>query len=62
VRGAIASMLTGALCIPLFKFAVPSIPVWGPVISKAEELGPSFLISLLAGIAVTLAARSARGS
>ncbi|MBW1885799.1 MAG: sodium/proline symporter [Deltaproteobacteria bacterium] len=62
VRGAIASMLTGALCIPLFKFAVPSIPVWGPVISKAEELGPSFLISLLAGIAVTLAARSPRSS
>ena len=62
VRGAIASMLTGALCIPLFKFAVPSIPVWGPVISKAEELGPSFLISLLAGITVTLAARSPRGS
>jgi hypothetical protein len=34
-------MVTGALCIPLFKFAVPLIPVWGPVISKAEELGSS---------------------
>ncbi len=55
VRGALASMVTGALCIPLFKFAVPLIPVWGPVISKAEELGPSFLLSLLAGVAVTLA-------
>jgi sodium/proline symporter len=62
VRGALASMVTGALCIPLFKFAVPLIPVWGPVISKAEELGPSFLLSLLAGVAVTLAARTARGS
>ncbi len=60
VRGALASMLTGALCIPLFKFAVPLIPVWGPVISQAEELGPSFLLSLLAGVSVTLAARRAR--
>jgi sodium/proline symporter len=62
VRGALASIVTGALCIPLFKFAVPVIPVWGPVISKAEELGPSFLLSLLAGVAVTLAARDPRGS
>jgi sodium/proline symporter len=62
VSGALASMVTGALCIPIFKFAVPLIPVWGPVISKAEELGPSFLLSLLAGVAVTLAARNPRGS
>ncbi len=55
VRGALASMVTGALCIPLFKFAVPLIPVWGAVISKAEELGPSFLGSLAAGVVVTLA-------
>jgi sodium/proline symporter len=54
VRGALASMLTGAICIPVFKFAVPLIPDWGPVLSKAEELGPSFLVSLLAGILVTL--------
>jgi sodium/proline symporter len=61
-RGALASMVTGALCIPLFKFAVPLIPVWGPVISKAEELGPSFLLSLLVGVAVTLARGDARGT
>jgi sodium/proline symporter len=54
VHGALASMVTGALCIPIFKFAVPLIPVWGPLVSKAEELGPSFLVSLLAGVAVTL--------
>jgi hypothetical protein len=48
-------MVTGALCIPLFKFGIPLIPVWGPMISKAEELGPSFLASLLAGVLVTLA-------
>jgi sodium/proline symporter len=62
VSGALASMVTGALCIPIFKFAVPLIPVWGPVLSKAEELGPSFLLSLLAGIAVTLAASNDRSS
>jgi Na+/proline symporter len=56
VRGALTAMLTGAICIPLFKFAVPLIPDWGPVISKAEELGPSFLISLLAGVLATLTA------
>ncbi len=56
-RGALASMLTGALCIPLFKFAVPLVPVWGPLLSKAEELGPSFLLSLLAGVAATLVDR-----
>jgi sodium/proline symporter len=54
VRGALASMVTGALCIPLFKFAVPLIPGWGPVVSQAEELGPSFFISLLVGVVVTL--------
>ena len=55
VHGALASMVTGAVCIPLFKFAVPLLPEWGPVLSKAEELGPSFLLSLLAGVVVTLA-------
>jgi hypothetical protein len=47
-------MVTGALCIPLFKFAVPHIPVWGPTISLAEELAPSFLLALVAGVVVTL--------
>jgi len=54
VRGALASMVTGAICIPVFKFGVPLIPGVGPILSRAEELGPSFLISLLAGILVTL--------
>ena len=55
VRGALASMVTGALCVPLFKFGVPLIPGWGPVISLAEELAPSFLLALLVGVLVTLA-------
>jgi sodium/proline symporter len=57
VWGALASMLTGALCVPLFKFAVPLIPVWGPIVSQAEELAPSFLLALIAGALATLATR-----
>jgi Na+/proline symporter len=58
-RGALASMVTGALCVPLFKFAVPNIPVWGPVISQAEELAPAFLLALVAGVLATIAAPAA---
>jgi sodium/proline symporter len=54
VRGALASMVTGALCIPLFKFAVPLIPVFGPMVSLVEEMAPSFLLALMAGVGVTL--------
>jgi SSS family transporter len=53
-RGALASMVTGALCVPLFKFAVPLIPTWGPLISRAEELAPSFLLALCAGVLATI--------
>jgi Na+/proline symporter len=55
VWGALASMLTGAACVPLFKFAVPLIPVWGPIVSQAEELAPSFLLALITGTLATLA-------
>ena len=61
VRGALASMATGALCVPLFKFAVPLIPVWGPVVAQAEELAPSFLLALGAGVLVTIATPRAGG-
>ena len=54
VHGALASMLTGFFSIPLFKFAVPLVPVWGPVISLAEELAPAFLMALATGIVATL--------
>ena len=60
VYGALASMLTGALCVPLFKFAVPLIPGWGPMISHIEELAPSMLLALLAGFAATLFTTNAR--
>jgi Na+/proline symporter len=61
VWGALASMITGASCVPLFKFAVPLIPVWGPIVSQAEELAPSFLLALVAGMLATLATHDRTG-
>jgi Na+/proline symporter len=55
VFGALASMFTGFVCVPLFKFAVPLIPQWGSHLSKIEELAPSFLLAIVSGVLVTLA-------
>ncbi len=51
--GALASMVTGFLCVPLFKFVLPILPEWGPYVVELEELAPSFLLSLLAGVLAT---------
>ena len=51
--GALASMITGSAAIPLFKFALPLLPKWGPLLARAEELAPSFAVSLVAGIVAT---------
>jgi Na+/proline symporter len=55
VWGALASMLTGALGVPLFKFGAPLIPGIGPMLSKVEELAPAFLLSLAMGAIATIA-------
>jgi len=52
--GAIASMVTGFLCVPLFKFVVPAIPTVGPLIAPLEELTPAFALAILVGIGVSL--------
>ncbi len=52
--GALASMITGMVAVPLFKFAVPLVPGWGPLVARAEELAPAFLVALLAGVLATL--------
>jgi sodium/proline symporter len=52
VYGALVSMLTGFLCVPLFKFAVPMIPHWGTHLSRMEELAPSFLLAIFTGVLV----------
>lgn len=53
-RGAMASMVVGFLCIPLFKFVVPNIAVVGPYFALLESLPPAFLLSLLAGYVTSL--------
>jgi sodium/proline symporter len=64
VYGALASMLTGAACVPTFKFLVPHIPGWGPLVSRVEELAPSFILALGVGVVATLVTsqRSPRSS
>ncbi len=49
-HGAIASMVTGFLCVPLFKFAMPLIPGFGLYFEKLGELTPAFFMALLIGI------------
>jgi sodium/proline symporter len=47
--GAIASMITGFLCVPLFKFILVDLPSIGPYLEKVDVLGPSFFLALIAG-------------
>lgn len=47
--GAIASMITGFLGIPVFKFMMPALPVVGPYFTQMAELAPAFALSFLAG-------------
>ena len=51
--GAIASMITGFLSIPIFKFLIPLIPKVGIYFTQVAELLPSFLISMTAGYLVS---------
>ena len=53
VWGATASLLVGMLSVPFFKFVVPQLGETGKLIATAEELGPSFAASMLAGVLAT---------
>jgi len=53
-RGALAAMVTGFLCVPLFKFGMPALPGVGLYFDALSELPPAFLISGLVGIVVSL--------
>jgi len=53
-NGALAAMVTGFLCVPLFKFGGPHLPGVGPYLAELAELPPAFLCSFLAGIVVSL--------
>jgi hypothetical protein len=46
-------MITGFLCVPFFKFVVANMEGIGPYMEKLDVLAPSFLIAMLAGIAVS---------
>jgi Na+/proline symporter len=48
-KGAIASMITGFLCIPVFKFGMTGIPGIGIYFDKMDVMLPSFLLAMLAG-------------
>ena len=52
-RGAIVSMVTGFLCIPIFKFGITQIPEIGVLFDKMDVMFPSFLLAMLAGFFVS---------
>ncbi len=53
-KGAIASMITGFLSVPLFKFGLSSLNTIGIYFEKMGELGPSFFLAIVVGILVSL--------
>jgi sodium/proline symporter len=53
-KGAIASMITGFLSVPLFKFGLSSLDTIGIYFEKMGELGPSFFLAIVVGILVSL--------
>ena len=53
-HGAIASMITGFISIPLFKFFVPKINFIGQYFEKLDVLLPSVTLALLTGYVVSL--------
>jgi len=52
-KGAIASMITGFLSIPLFKFWLSNLDGIGIYFEKLGELGPSFFLAFIVGILVS---------
>lgn len=52
-KGAIAAMITGFLCVPLFKFVLQDLNTIGPYLEKLDVLGPSFFISMLVAVIVS---------
>jgi hypothetical protein len=52
-KGAIASMLSGFLCVPLFKFVLQEIDGFGIYLEKLDVLFPSFVVAMLVGYIVS---------
>lgn len=52
-NGAIASMITGFLSVPIFKFGFTAIDGVGIYFDKLGELGPSFILAIIVGVIVS---------
>ena len=52
-KGAIASMITGFACVPIFKFGVQEIEGIGIYFEKVDVLAPSFLLAMISGFIFT---------
>ena len=52
--GAISSMVTGFLCVPIFKFVVPKISGIGIYFDKLDVMLPSVILAMLAGYIATI--------
>ncbi len=48
-KGAIASMISGFLAVPFFKFYVQGLDTIGPYFEKLDVMGPAFAVSFLFG-------------
>ncbi len=48
-KGAIASMITGFLCVPFFKFIIQPMEGIGEYFEKLDVLAPSFFLSMISG-------------
>ncbi|MEX1364736.1 MAG: sodium/proline symporter [Nannocystaceae bacterium] len=59
-RGALASMVTGFVCVPLFKFVMPQLPQVGDAFAKLSELPPAFAASMLVAVVVSVLDRKGR--
>ncbi len=59
-RGALASMITGFLGVPIFKFAAPELPGVGEYFAALGELPPAFLLAFAAGLLLSLGDEAGR--
>jgi Na+/proline symporter len=53
-KGAIASMITGFLCVPFFKFIAPGFSTIGPYINKLDVMLPSVFLAMFMGWGVSI--------
>lgn len=57
-KGAIASMIAGFLCVPLFKFYFQNLESVGEYFQKLDVLAPSFVVAMVVGVLVSKMTRT----